>query len=39
MILLGGSAFPQNLPIWTDDLDPPSWIVRESYLEFQEKLA
>ena len=37
MILLGGSEFPQNLPIWSDDLDPPSWIVSKSLLEFQKK--
>ena len=35
MILLGGSEFPQNLPIWSDDLEAPSWIVSESQLKFQ----
>jgi hypothetical protein len=39
MILLGGGVFPQNLPIWSDDLDPPSWIVSESQLELQARAA
>ena len=34
MTLLGGSESPQNLPICSDDVDPPSWIVSESWLEY-----